>query len=150
MIQRFAPNSMVSLLEATEFGVGAAMAIIGQPRLALGAMLNTEGQTNQVYVGLNSQWPFVHDVFQSGDAIFLEGSVGGAWHDGKLDVKGTPEDADWKSRGSEFVFRTGFGFGYRFDEDWSVAVTMYHISNADLAPPNEGSNDIGVQVGYSF
>jgi predicted LPLAT superfamily acyltransferase len=27
MIQRFAPNSMVSLLEATEFGVGAAMAV---------------------------------------------------------------------------------------------------------------------------
>lgn len=128
----------------------SSLRIIGQPRLAVGAMLNTAGQTNQVYVGLDAQWPFAHDAIRSGDSFFLEGDVGVAWHDGKIDVRGTPEEAEWKSHGSDLLFRTGFGLGYRFDETWSVALTLHHISNANLEHPNEGSNNIGIQTGFRF
>jgi lipid A 3-O-deacylase len=128
----------------------SSLSLIGQPRLAIGAMLNTAGRTNEIYAGLDAQWPFATDVVRAGDAFFLEGDVGVAWHDGKIDVTGTPEAEEWKSHGSEFLFRTGFGVGYRFDETWSVALTLYHSSNANLAKPNQGSNDVGVQVGYRF
>jgi hypothetical protein len=29
-------------------------------------------------------------------------------------------------------------------------VVRHHISNADLAEPNEGSNDVGVRLGMRF
>jgi lipid A 3-O-deacylase len=124
------------------------LAIIGAPRIVIGGLVNTEGQTNQIYAGLLAQWSFSKDVFTAGDAFFLEGMVGGAWHDGETDVTGTPEEANWKSRGSELVFRTGFGVGYHINEKWSAALTFAHVSNADLAEPNEGANDVGLRLGY--
>jgi lipid A 3-O-deacylase len=124
--------------------------LIGEPRLALGVNVNTAGQTNQIYAGLNAQWPFARDTFQHGDAFFIEGSVGVTYHDGKLDVTNTPENEDWKSHGSNFLFRTGFGAGYRFNEHWAVSAALYHISNANLAQPNQGSNNAGIQLGYRF
>lgn len=127
-----------------------ALDFLNAPRLALGAVINSEDQTNQIYAGLVAQWDFAHNIAREGDALFLEGAVGGAWHDGKIDVRGTPEEANWKSRGGEFVFRTGFGVGYRFDETWSLAFSFHHISNADLALPNEGSNDVGLRLGMRF
>lgn len=124
-----------------------ALRLIGAPRIVLGAAINTEGKTNQVYLGLADQWNFVEGVFTEEDAFFLGGTVGGVWHDGKKDVRGTSEEADWKSHGSHFLFRTGAEFGYQINSVWSVAVGLNHISNANLAKPNEGSNNIGMRVG---
>jgi lipid A 3-O-deacylase len=127
-----------------------ALRLIGAPRLVVGGLVNSEGQTNQAYVGLMGQKAFAEGVFRDGDAFFIEGLVAGAWHDGKLDVTGTPEEANWKSHGSHWAFRTGFGFGYRFNETWSVAFNFAHLSNADLAEPNEGSNDVGLRIGVNL
>jgi lipid A 3-O-deacylase len=124
--------------------------IIGAPRVVVGGLVNTEGQTNQIYAGLLAQWSFSKDVFRTGDAFFLEGMVGGAWHDGETDVTGTPEEQNWKSHGSELVFRTGFGVGYHINERWSLALDFAHISNADTAQPNEGANDVGLRLGYKL
>jgi hypothetical protein len=120
------------------------------PRLVLGVQVNTEGYTNQLYAGLLAQRDIFSGVFNDGDAIFLEGTVGIAYHDGKLDVVGTPEEAEWKSHGSELVFRTGFGVGYRFNERTSLSFGLHHISNADIVEPNEGSNDIGFRLGWKL
>ena len=128
----------------------SSLRLIGEPRLVFGVNVNTEGQTNQAYAGLNAQWGFASDSFRQGDSFFLEGSVGVTYHDGERDVRNTPEDAEWKSHGSSFLFRTGFGAGYRFNEHWSVSAALYHISNANTAEPNQGSNNIGLQLGYRF
>lgn len=127
-----------------------ALSFIGTPRAVLGAQVNTDGYTNMIYLGLLAQWEFAEGVFQPEDSFFLEGTVGGAWHDGKTDVRGTPEADEWKSHGSRLVFRTGFGAGYRFNEQWSLVATFSHISNADIEQPNEGSNDVGLRVGMRF
>lgn len=127
-----------------------SLSAIGSPRLVIGALVNNEGYTNQAYVGIMSRWEFAQDVFRADDAFFLEGMVSVAYQDGKLDVTGTPEEAEWKSHGSHWGFRTGFGVGYRVDETWTVALSFNHFSNADLADPNEGTNDVGVRIGMGF
>jgi lipid A 3-O-deacylase len=119
---------------------------IGGPRFLVGTAVNTAGQTNQIYLGLIRTWGLFQDVIKPGDAIFLEGTLGGSWHDGKLDVIGTPEMQDWKSHGSRLLFRENIGIGYRFNAKWSVTFNLNHISNAGLADPNEGMNDIGLTL----
>lgn len=125
----------------------AALEAVGAPRFVVGGLVNSEGQTNQVYAGLMARWEFAENVLRADDAFFLEGTVAVAWHDGKRDVTGTPEEAEWKSHGSAWGIRTGFGVGYRIDERWTVALSFHHFSNADLAQPNEGTNDVGLRLG---
>lgn len=127
-----------------------ALSFVGAPRLVVGGLVNDEGYTNQYYAGLLSRWEFAQGVLRDGDAFFLEGMAAVAYQDGKLDVTGTPEEAEWKSHGSNWGFRTGFGVGYRFNETWTVAASFNHFSNADLAEPNEGTNDVGVRIGLRF
>jgi lipid A 3-O-deacylase len=139
--------------EGVDFGLEALsppisqLSFLGSPRVVAGLLVNSEGQTNQIYLGLLAQKNIAEGVFRPNDAFFLEGMVGGALHDGERDVTGTPEEDEWKSHGSDLVFRTGFGFGYRFNERWSLTATFAHISNADLAEPNEGANDVGLRLG---
>jgi len=117
------------------------------PRFVLGGIVNTAGKTDQIYAGFAGIWDFAHHIFSADDAFFLEGMVGGAWHDGKLDVRGTPLAQDWKSHGSRFLFHTGFDVGYRFNPTWSIALTFFHISNANFTQPNQGMNDVGLRLG---
>ena len=126
------------------------LGLLNSPRLVFGGLVNSEGQTNQAYAGLMARWEFAENSMREGDAFFLEGMVAAAWHDGKLDVTGTPEEEEWKSHGSSWGFRTGFGVGYRIDETWTVALSFNHFSNADLAQPNEGTNDVGLRIGMGF
>ena len=123
---------------------------LASPRIVTGVVLNTNGQTNQLYLGLADQWEFARSVFASDDALFIEGTVAADWHDGKIDVRGTPLESEWKSHGSRVVIRTGVDLGYRIDTTWSVAVSFNHISNADWASVNEGMNDLGLRVGMRF
>lgn len=127
-----------------------ALSFIGSPRPVVGVLLNTEGQTNQLYAGLIAQRDFASNTFRDGDSFFIEGMVGVALHDGENDVTGTPENAHWKSHGSDLLFRTGFGAGYRFNERWSLSAGFHHISNANFAKPNQGANDIGLRLGVRF
>jgi len=127
-----------------------ALSLIGSPRVVFGLQLNSEGFTNMAYGGLLAQRNLAEGVFSPNDAFYLEGTVGIAYHDGKRDVRLTAEDAEWKSHGSSFLFRTGFGAGYRFNETWSVTATFSHISNANTSEPNQGANDVGVRVGMRF
>jgi len=124
--------------------------LIGSPRLVVGGVVNSEGQSDQAYVGFSGQWHLAHDVFRSSDSIFVEGTVGADWNDGKTDVRGTPLELHWKSHGSHFLIRSGVDVGYSLDETWSLAVSFNHISNAGLATPNEGMNDIGLRVGMKL
>lgn len=127
-----------------------ALWLIGTPRFVFGAAVNTAGKTNQVYFGIDKQLDFAHGVFLENDAFFIEGTIGGVWHSGKQDVRGTPLEASWKSHGSAFLFRPGLAAGYRFNETWSIAASLNHISNAGLSTPNEGSNNLGILIGMKL
>lgn len=124
-----------------------ALRLIGTPRLVLGGAFNTAGQTSQIYLAIDKQLNLFRSIFSERDAIYVEGTIGGVWHNGKLDVSNTPLDTQWKSHGSRFLFRPGLALGYRFNDRWSLAASLNHISNANLAKPNQGMNDIGLLLG---
>lgn len=127
-----------------------ALSWVGSPRAVFGLQINSEGYTNMAYAGILAQKTLVDGLASENDAIYLEGTVGIAYHDGAIDVRARPEDAEWKSHGSYWVIRSGFGLGYRFNETYSLTATFSHISNANLAQPNQGSNDIGLRLGMRF
>jgi lipid A 3-O-deacylase len=127
-----------------------SLSLIGSPRIVIGGVVNSAGQTDQAYIGLDAQWDFVHGVINPGDSFFVEGNVGGSWNDGKTDVVGTTLEQRWKSHGSHFLIRSGVDFGYKLNSVWSVAISFNHISNAGLASKNEGMNDLGLRVGMKL
>lgn len=50
--------------------------------------------------------------------------------------------------GSGFLFRSGLELGYRLSPSSKLSVTLYHMSNADLAKNNPGSESL--IISYSF
>ena len=113
--------------------------LIGSPRFHLGGSINSEGDTNQGYFGLT--WDYHSNI-----GVFVEGSFGGAIHDGKLDSY----SVDHKSLGSRVLFRISGSVGYQFNEHHSLAVMLDHISNAGLANSNEGMDNVGIRYGFRF
>lgn len=113
--------------------------LVGTFRPHLGGMINTAGATSQVYAGLS--WTV--DLTAN---LFVEGGVGGAIHTGELEAN----RADRKGLGSRVLFRVAGTIGWRFDEHHSLSATWGHISNADLADPNEGLDVVGLRYGYRF
>lgn len=126
------------------------LSLIGSPRAVFGLQVNSEGYTNMAYAGILAQKNLAEGLASESDAIYLEGTIGIAYHDGAIDVRLRPEDSEWKSHGSYWLIRSGFGVGYRFNERYSVTATFSHISNANLAQPNQGSNDVGLRFGMRF
>jgi lipid A 3-O-deacylase len=120
------------------------------PRLAIGGLVNTQGQTDQAYVGLTWTWNFWQGVLWSGDGFYAEGTLGGGWNDGLINVTDPVLSQQRKSLGSNVLFREDIDLGYRINSIWSVALSYNHISNADLASRNEGLNDVGVRLGMKF
>lgn len=58
------------------------------------------------------------------------------------------EDGDGQDLGSGFLFRSGIELGYRTGPSSRLALTLYHMSNADLAKNNPGSESL--ILSYSF
>jgi hypothetical protein len=110
------------------------------PRLVTGGTLNFDGKTSVAYAGL--AWTL--DITPE---WFLEPTFGGAIHSGKLDV---PNDSGRLSLGCRELFRPGLSSGYRLNENWSVILTWEHISNANLCARNNGLNDLGMKIGFTF
>lgn len=117
----------------------AFLAELWAPRPHLGVAVNTVGDTSQAYAGLT--WSFTPL-----ERMFVEFSLGGAVHDGKLNGAGT----DRKQLGSRVLFRESLALGFRIDDRNSVMVVFDHESNANLADHNEGLNNLGVRWGYRF
>jgi hypothetical protein len=111
----------------------------GTVRPALGASINTEGETSNVY--LDARWQY---EFQSG--FYLGLGVGGTVHDGQLELK----DWDQKALGSRVLFHIPLELGYRFDAHNSLSAYFEHMSNAYTVDPNEGLDRVGMRYGYRF
>jgi lipid A 3-O-deacylase len=113
--------------------------IIWAPRPHLGANINSDNDTSQVYMGLSWEWSFWGGWF----AGF---SLGGSVHDGKLETLRT----DRKELGCRVLFRESIDVGYRFGGRHGISGFLDHISNANLCDRNEGLENYGIRYGYKF
>jgi hypothetical protein len=111
----------------------------GNVRPNLGASINTEGDTSKIYGGILWQ-------SETKSGIFFDLGVGIAVHNGELDT----DDDDKKSLGSSVLFRIPIEIGYSITAQHRISILFDHISNANLADPNEGLDTLGLRYGYRF
>jgi lipid A 3-O-deacylase len=122
------------------------LGVIGSPRPDLGMTLNSAGETERGYFGLTWGITLIPRVFGSGDGIFLNGSLGGAVHDGYTNSPAPGR----KELGFPLLFRESIELGYQATPRFSVSAFIEHMSNADLAPHNAGMTDAGARLGIKF
>jgi len=122
------------------------LAIIGSPRPHLGGDYNTAGQTSDVFAGLTWGISLIQNLFRPGDAIFVTGSLGGAYQDGYIDNAPLGR----KLLGSAVLFRESAELGYQVTPIISVSAILEHISNADLGQHNAGITSAGARIGFKF
>ena len=120
--------------------------IIGSPRPHIGADINTAGKTSDGYFGLTWGIMLIQGLFNPGDGVFANGSLGGAVHDGYID-SGPPNR---KLLGSRVLFRESAELGYQIMPRINVSALLDHISNANLGRHNMGITSAGIRFGYGF
>jgi lipid A 3-O-deacylase len=122
------------------------LSYIGSPRPHIGADINTSGNTSDGYFGLT--WgATLYQLLGIMPGVFLQGSLGGAVHDGYL-TGGAPPGR--KLLGSRILFRESAEIGYQLTPIVSVSLILDHISNANLAPRNAGITSAGARFGFKF
>lgn len=126
--------------------------VLLQPRPMLGGVLNTEGDTNQLYFGL--AWEYEFDF-----GLFINPTFGFSLHDGNLDPPTVPCGAcpggraftDKESAlGYPILFRESVDVGWRFAGRHAISFTWSHISNAGLSTNNDGMDFIGLRYGFKL
>jgi lipid A 3-O-deacylase len=122
------------------------LSLIGSPRPHIGADINVSGATSDAYVGLTWGITLIQNLFQPGDSVFADGSLGGAVQDG---YELTAPDGH-KRLGSPVLFRESAELGYQLTPTISMSGLLDHISNANLAPRNAGITSAGARVGFKF
>jgi lipid A 3-O-deacylase len=111
------------------------------PRPHVGGSLNFDGQTSFAYAGLS--WTV--DLTPS---LFVEGSIGGAFHNGDTKSGGLRRNVE--SLGCTPLFRESGSVGVRLSANWSVMATLEHLTNAGACSENRGLTNVGARVGYTF
>ncbi|HEX3538073.1 MAG TPA: acyloxyacyl hydrolase [Stellaceae bacterium] len=125
------------------------LAVIGSPRPHIGADINTAGKTSDGYFGLTWGIMLLQSLFQPGDGIFANGSLGGAVHDASP-LTGAQQPPGRKLLGSRILFRESAELGYAINPRINVSAFLDHISNANLAPRNAGITSAGARLGFKF
>ncbi len=113
--------------------------LIWSPEPHIGANINSEGDTSQVFAGLSYEW----NLWKG---LFAGLSVGGAYHDGETDSGA----ADKKDLGCHLLFRESFTLGWQLTEHHKIAAIFDHISNAKICDYNEGLENVGLRYSYRF
>jgi lipid A 3-O-deacylase len=108
-----------------------------RPRLHLGANVNLNGETSQLYAG------FTWDA-KLATRLSLELSLGAALHNGP-----TGEGHE-DSYGCALNFRESVSLGYALDERWAVYGIVAHMSNGKLCDQNTGITGAGIRLGYKL
>ncbi|MGO4574066.1 acyloxyacyl hydrolase [Microvirga sp. 2TAF3] len=111
------------------------------PRPHIGGSANFDGRTSFAYAGLT--WTF--DLTPN---LFVEGSLGGAIHNG--DKNAFNASPHHQSLGCSPLFRESGSVGVRLSANWSVMATIEHLSNAGACAENRGLTNVGARVGYTF
>jgi hypothetical protein len=60
------------------------------------------------------------------------------------------EDGAGRDLGYGMEFRTGLDLAYRLSDDSRLALGIYHMSNADIADDNPGSESVIVTYSFGF
>jgi len=123
--------------------------VIGSPRPHLGGDINTAGGTSDGYFGLTWGITLLQNLFQPGDGLFANGSLGGAIHDGDP-LTGAVQPPGHKLLGSRILFRESAELGYTLTPRVDLSAFIEHISNANLAPRNAGITSAGARLGFKF
>ena len=113
------------------------------PRIHLGGSASLGGKTSYGYAGLT--W-----TFGVTDRLFVEGSFGGAVHNGQT---GVIVDPGHNKLGCSPLFRESAALGFRLTQNWNVLATIDHMSNAGLCGHdhgNRGLTNFGGKLGYRF
>jgi lipid A 3-O-deacylase len=108
-----------------------------RPRLHVGASINLDHDTNQVYAGFTWDVPI-------GDGLSLEVSFGGVLHDGPVNEVGRD------SYGCALNFRESASIAYTMTDHWRLYGIVAHMSNAGLCDRNSGLTTAGMRLGYHF
>jgi len=111
------------------------------PRPHVGGSFNFDNKTNFAYVGLT--WTV--DVTPR---LFVEGSLGGAVHDGSTNPFYTPPDR--VALGCSPLFRESGSIGVKLSSNWKLMATVEHLSNGGACSDNRGLTNVGARVGYAF
>ena len=122
------------------------LAVIGSPRPHIGADINTAGKTSDGYFGLTWGIMLIQSLFGAGDGVFINGSLGGAVHDGYINSGA----ADRKLLGTRVLFRESAELGYQLMPGISMSALLDHISNANLGRHNMGITSAGARLGFKF
>jgi hypothetical protein len=120
------------------------------PRPHVGGMVNLEGRTSSVYAGALWTFPLPYHFFAE---LFFDGEA----HNGYL----TDAPPGRSSLGCPYLFHDGGSLGYKVSRHWSLMFTFDHQSNGRAVfgtecdglgskTPNQGINDYGVRIGYTF
>ena len=117
-----------------------------QPRPTIGGEINTDGFTNQAYVGATWSWLLASNLVLPSDGIVLSYFFGPGFNDGDI-VATRP---DHKSLGSHVLFREALELGYLITPVYQVSGFIDHVSNGGLAKQNQSINDAGVRLGVRF
>jgi lipid A 3-O-deacylase len=120
--------------------------VIGSPRPHLGADINASGNTSDGYFGLTWGIMLIQSLFGANDGVFVNGSLGGAVHDGYINSA----PAGRKRLGSRILFRESAELGYQLTPNTSVSAIVDHISNANLGTHNAGITSAGARLGFKF
>jgi len=104
----------------------------------LGANLNTSGDTSMVYAGYSLTLDLT-------DRLFIEGSFGGAVHDGDSN-----SNSGGLHLGCNVLFRETASVGVHLSEHVNLLATVGHSSNSGLCDANNGLTNAGVRLGYLF
>jgi lipid A 3-O-deacylase len=117
-----------------------------QPRPTIGAAFNTDGLTDQYYLGGTWSWFLVRDLINPDDGIVFSFFFGPGFNDGQLHNG----NAQRKALGSHVLFREATELGYQINATWQISGYLDHISNGGFAKENQSVNDLGIRLGYRF
>jgi lipid A 3-O-deacylase len=118
---------------------GRVWRAVFSPRPHVGANINPSGETSSLYAGLT--W-----LIDIGSYFYASADFGGAVHNGKL--KAT--DPERAALGSRVLFHEAAEVGVRLAQVWRIGVRIDHMSNADLATPNDGITNVGILFSRQF
>ena len=122
-----------------EIAFGPSFAVLGgRIRPVAGTSVASGGGASLFYVDARIEWEL--------DRAFFALGLGPAIHTGNLHTTANGR----KPLGSRVLFHPSVELGLRVTDTSRVSIYYEHASNAYLARPNSGLDNIGVRVSYRF
>ena len=122
-----------------EVAFGPSFGLLGgRIRPVLGGSFATNSGTSFVYLDARIEWQL--------DRVFFALGIGPAIHTGNLQ----PRVNGRKALGSRVLFHPSAEVGFQVTPANRLSVYFEHVSNAYLARPNSGMDNIGVRLSHRF